>query len=386
MQRTRNAVVVSVLLAAAAPLGADQLAWITRAQAEAAVAKLPGGSIVVAYCSMCDERPEVWSVDRASVVPTSDGEHYQVRIEGRLLARSRGVVKKGAYSEPVDYESLPPRRVRKDVDLAYLYAHQSGDQYRVLGEVLGLPCEVQVHVVAVPSAAATARAVVRGSAAATLHIWASGGRDSEDSADDVRKHILDKMADAFTIVEDADEAEVQLTIRGRTVTKGQGTDLNGQPALKDFYRIEGRVKLLDDSEPLAASQEFNTIAPWHDAAKAFASELDSFVQQRLHRILQARLAFPALGGTVEEMDDTWRQRLGKKKAKGGAFVSVTPGGPAATAGLQPGDVVVEIDGKKTKHAWDVARIVWDRGPGTPLRLKVKREDAERTLTLTPGEP
>jgi len=386
MKLTRSAVVVSLLLGAAAPMGADQLAWITRAQADAAVAKLPGSSIVVAYCSMCDERPEVWSVDRASVVPASDAEHYQVRIEGRLLARSRAIVKKGAYAEPVDYESLPPRRVRKEVDLAYLYVHASGDRYRVLGELLGLPCDVEVRAMLVPSGATVAGAVVRGSVATTLHVSATGGRDNEDSANDVRQHILDKKADAFTVVDEPDEAEVRLVVRGRTVTKGQGTDLNGQPMMKDFYRIDGRVSLLDDSEPLAASQEFGSIAPWRDAAKALANELESFVDQRLHRVLQARLGFPMLGGTVEEMDDTWRQRLGARKAKGGAFVSVEPGGPAAAAGIQPGDTVVEIDGKKTKHAWDVARVVWDRGPGAPLRIKLKREDAERVVTLTSREP
>jgi hypothetical protein len=116
---------------------ADQLAWISQAQAEAAVARLPAGSNVVSYCSMCDERPEVWSVDRASVVPTSDGKHYQVRIEGRLLARARSIVKQGTYQEPVDFESPPPRRLRKDVDLAYVYVREAGDRFRVLGACWG---------------------------------------------------------------------------------------------------------------------------------------------------------------------------------------------------------------------------------------------------------
>jgi hypothetical protein len=386
MRLARTAVALSLIVGTGGAVRADQLAWIPRDQAEAAVARLPAGSIVVAYCSMCDERPQVWSVDRASAVQAADGEHFEVRIDGRRLAHARRLVTKGSYAEPQEYVSLAPRRVRENVDLAYLYVHEAGNRYRVLGEILGLPCEVRVHVVELPDSATTALPVPKLGLATALSLWATGGQESQDSAEDIRKHIAEKKVQVFTIVDDPEDAEVRLVVEGRQITKGQGTDLDGKPALKDFYRIAGRITVLGQSSPLYASQESQTVQPWRDAAKAFANELESFVEQRLHLVLQERLDFPAIGGTLDEMDDRWRQQLGARKAKGGAFVSVEPAGAAAAAGIQPGDVVVAIDGKKTKHAWDVARLLWERGPGARLQLKVKRDNAERTVTLTAGEP
>jgi len=384
MRLVGTAVAVSSLFGAAVGLHADQLAWISRAQAEAAVAKLPAGSVVVAYCSGCDERPQVWSVERASAVRASDGEHFEVRIDGRRLSRARDLVKRGAYREPLEYLSVTPRRIRKEVDLAYLYVHEAGDRYRVLADVLKLPAEVAVHSLTVPGSATVARTTPREGLAVALYISSVAGREPHDSAEDIRKHVAAKRAAAFALVEDPDDAEVRLVILQRGITKGQGTDLNGQAAIKDFYRISGRVSLLEDSEPLEASSEFTSFAPWTDAAKAYTSQLESLVEQRLPEILQDRVGFPMLGGRIAEMDDRWRERLGVRKAKGGAFVTVEPGGPAAAAGIQPGDVIVEIDGKKTKHAWDVARIVWERGPGARLQLKLKRENAERHAVLTAG--
>lgn len=386
MKRTRAACMISTALWAAAGARADQLAWISEAQAEAAVARLPAGSIVVSYCSMCDDRPEVWSVDRASVVPASDGKHYQVRIDGRLLARARSIVKQGTYTEPVDFESPPGRRLRKEVDLAYLYVRETGERFRVLAHVLGFPCEAKVRDVGVPASAMVMRAAPRGSVAATLHISAAARRDAEDSAEDIRKYVQENRSDVFTVVDDPDDAEVALVVQRREIRKGQGTDLTGQAAPKDFYEIFGRVTVQGEVGSLEGSQEFVSFAAWRDAAKAFASELESYVEARQHRVLQARLGFPALGGTIEEMNDEWRKRLGVRKAKGAAFVEVEPEGPAATAGILPGDCIVEVDGKKTKHAWDVARMVWERGPGAQLRLKLKRDDAERSVVLKAGTP
>jgi membrane-associated protease RseP (regulator of RpoE activity) len=245
---------------------------------------------------------------------------------------------------------------------------------------------VKVRDVSVPPSAMAMRAAPRGSVAAALHISAAARRDTQDSAGDIRNYIQEKLAEVFTVVDDPDDAEVALLVQRREIRKGEGTDLTGQPAIKDFYAISGRVRVLDEVGSLEASQEFVSFAAWRDTAKAFTTELESYVQARQHRVLQARLGFPALGGTVEEMSDEWRSRLGVRKAKGAAFVAIEPGGPAASAAIRPGDGVVEIDGKKTKHAWDVARMVWERGPGAQLRLKLRRDDAERSVKLTTGAP
>ncbi len=59
-----------------------------------------------------------------------------------------------------------------------------------------------------------------------------------------------------------------------------------------------------------------------------------------------------------------------------------PDRPAAEAGLQAGDVVLEIDGKPIRDFRDAQRIIESR-PGVPLRIAVDRADERLETTITP---
>ncbi len=62
--------------------------------------------------------------------------------------------------------------------------------------------------------------------------------------------------------------------------------------------------------------------------------------------------------------------------------SIQPGSPAATAGFQPGDVVLSIDGKAIDNFEDMQRIVSDSA-GETLQIKVDRKGTPIALTATP---
>ncbi|MEN3271368.1 MAG: hypothetical protein V7636_129 [Actinomycetota bacterium] len=69
----------------------------------------------------------------------------------------------------------------------------------------------------------------------------------------------------------------------------------------------------------------------------------------------------------------------------GAFVGeIVDGSAAQQAGVQAGDVITEIDGKKVKSAADVGDIIGKLAPGDRVRITVQRDGKEKTLTATLG--
>src|SRR6056297_2712236 len=63
------------------------------------------------------------------------------------------------------------------------------------------------------------------------------------------------------------------------------------------------------------------------------------------------------------------------------IAEVVPGGPAATAGLRAGDVVVGVDGEPVDSPEDVLTAIRRRDPGDEMELTVRRNGAERDFTL-----
>jgi putative serine protease PepD len=69
---------------------------------------------------------------------------------------------------------------------------------------------------------------------------------------------------------------------------------------------------------------------------------------------------------------------------GVAIVSVNPGGPAAKAGLGPGNVITEINGRATPDVQDLENQISTLKPGTKVTLTVVRDGKTQQVTATLG--
>src|SRR5207237_5275311 len=73
---------------------------------------------------------------------------------------------------------------------------------------------------------------------------------------------------------------------------------------------------------------------------------------------------------------------------GGVLVAgVTPGGPAAKAGIKPGEIIVRVDDKPTPTTDVLVAALAGLKPGPRVTMKALRQTG-RTLAVTvpPGEP
>ncbi|MFE3144161.1 trypsin-like peptidase domain-containing protein [Streptomyces scopuliridis] len=75
-------------------------------------------------------------------------------------------------------------------------------------------------------------------------------------------------------------------------------------------------------------------------------------------------------------------RVGDKAADGGP--AVTAGGPGAKAGIKPGDVITEVDGRRVHSGEELIVKIRAHRPGDRLELTLARGGKERTMKLTLG--
>ena len=77
--------------------------------------------------------------------------------------------------------------------------------------------------------------------------------------------------------------------------------------------------------------------------------------------------------------------LGLKQRMGALVAVVSKDGPAAKAGVEPGDVIIEVNGRPIPDRDELIRIVSATKPGTTIPLKLVRDRKERTLNVTVEE-
>ncbi|MEU4351167.1 trypsin-like peptidase domain-containing protein [Streptomyces sp. NPDC023838] len=91
---------------------------------------------------------------------------------------------------------------------------------------------------------------------------------------------------------------------------------------------------------------------------------------------------PVIGVTLDMKFTGDGARVGTKAADGKP--SVLPGGPGATAGIKPEDVITKVDGQRVHSAEELIVKIRSHRPGDRLELTLKRGGQEQRLTLTLG--
>ncbi len=92
-----------------------------------------------------------------------------------------------------------------------------------------------------------------------------------------------------------------------------------------------------------------------------------------------------LGVGVQRISQEIAETLGLESRKGALVSQVTPGGPADTAGLRRGDVIVSLDGKPIDDLIELPRAVAKAPLGSTVTLGVLREGQRFTAEVEIGK-
>ena len=86
-----------------------------------------------------------------------------------------------------------------------------------------------------------------------------------------------------------------------------------------------------------------------------------------------------LGVAIQSVTPDMASSLGMKQPKGAIVASIVPGGPAAKAGFQQGDIVIAVNGKEVEDNRDLTRRVAALPAGTRAAFTVVRQGSPKTL-------
>jgi serine protease Do len=109
------------------------------------------------------------------------------------------------------------------------------------------------------------------------------------------------------------------------------------------------------------------------------------VRDLLPQLRNGKVTRGVIGITVSDVPATALAEFGLKERRGAVVGRVNNGGPAGKAGIEPGDVILEFNGKPIQRRDQLVAMVVATKPGTSVPVKVLREKQERSLTITVEE-
>jgi serine protease Do len=118
---------------------------------------------------------------------------------------------------------------------------------------------------------------------------------------------------------------------------------------------------------------------------AFAIPIDVAVKVKDELLASGRVSRGRLGVSAQELNAQLAQSFGLEQPVGALVSAIEPGGPAAKAGVQPGDIILRLNDTAILRSSELPRAVAALKPGSQARLDVLREGKRRTLAFTVGE-
>ena len=87
---------------------------------------------------------------------------------------------------------------------------------------------------------------------------------------------------------------------------------------------------------------------------------------------------------IQGVDQDLAQSFGLPDATGALVARVEPDSAAEKAGIEPGDVILEVNGNKVGESGELPRMIGELRPGTRIELKVWRDERARDVKVTLG--
>lgn len=117
---------------------------------------------------------------------------------------------------------------------------------------------------------------------------------------------------------------------------------------------------------------------------SFAIPINVALQIKDQIVSTGKVTHPRLGVTIQELNQTLAESFKLKQPDGALVSSVAPGSAAAKAGLEPGDVILQYNGRPIASSTDLPAMVSLGKPGDKVALGVWRGGKQVELSTSLG--
>ena len=178
---------------------------------------------------------------------------------------------------------------------------------------------------------------------------------------------------------------ISATSRGLTVTPGRDqfmlqTDAAINPGNSGgpLLNVRGEVVGMNTAIYTDAARQANI-------GIGFATPINT-IRDLLPQLRTGKVTRGVIGVSVRnDFDRQAAEAMGVKEGRGALVSTVTSGGPAARGGVQPGDVIVDFNGRPVEDNVALVNMVMATKPGTSVPITVVRNGQRRTLNITVDE-
>ncbi len=117
---------------------------------------------------------------------------------------------------------------------------------------------------------------------------------------------------------------------------------------------------------------------------SFAIPIDVALKVKDQIVATGKATHARLGVSVQDLNQALAESFGLQRPDGALVASVADGSAAASAGLKPGDVILEVNGETVPRSGALSSLVGMAAPGERVRLKVWRDRSAREIDARLG--
>ena len=180
---------------------------------------------------------------------------------------------------------------------------------------------------------------------------------------------------------------------GQTVTmgiisaKGRSTSAGSNKGYEDFLQTDAPINRGNSGGALVnlkgelvgiPSQILSSTGGSIGIGFAIPTNMAKRVMEQL--VATGKVKRGMLGVSVRGIDKTLAEQFSYKGITGAFVDSVSPGMGAEIAGIAPGDIITEFNGKTVESSNDFRNMVSDLAPETTVKLKIWRDGANKEIS------